>query len=414
MPRDASLSAIPAGRLDLPTLYPKQRAAIYDPARYSFIEASTKAGKTLGCIIWVLEIAWMACAHQNVWWVAPTYQQAKIAFDRILAGLRVTRGIVVNRSDLSILLPSRAMIWFKSGDKPDSLYGEDVIAAVIDEASRVKEESWTAVRSTLTATRGRVRCIGNVKGRRNWFYRLARKAEAGAPNMAYHKLTADDAVRGGIFSRDEIEDARSVLPDAVFRELYYAEPSDDQGNPFGFKAIRDATIDYAPAGGIEAWGVDLAKSHDWTVASGLTIAGELARCERWQSPWETTISRLNLLLQAPAAVDSTGVGDPIVERLQKAHPGRIESFKFTQPSKQQLMEGLAVAIQQREVLIPRTEVVTLSELESFEYQYTRTGVRYSAPEGEFDDAVCALALAVHRLKSRPVFAFAGVNKRSVA
>ena len=36
------------------------------------------------------------------------------------------------------------------------------------------------------------------------------------------------------------------------------------------------------------------------------------------------------------------------------------------------------------------------ELEQFEYEYTRTGVRYSAPDGQHDDTVCALALAVSK------------------
>ena len=38
----------------------------------------------------------------------------------------------------------------------------------------------------------------------------------------------------------------------------------------------------------------------------------------------------------------------------------------------------------------------ISELEAFEYEYTRTGVRYTAPPGMHDDCVCALALAVRR------------------
>jgi hypothetical protein len=40
------------------------------------------------------------------------------------------------------------------------------------------------------------------------------------------------------------------------------------------------------------------------------------------------------------------------------------------------------------------------ELESFGSGYTRTGVRYSAPEGLDDDCVCALALAVMALERR--------------
>jgi hypothetical protein len=33
-----------------PYLYPKQEAAIFAPARYGVIEASTKTGKTVGCL----------------------------------------------------------------------------------------------------------------------------------------------------------------------------------------------------------------------------------------------------------------------------------------------------------------------------------------------------------------------------
>jgi hypothetical protein len=66
-------------------------------------------------------------------------------------------------------------------------------------------------------------------------------------------------------------------------------------------------------------------------------------------------------------------------------------FKFTSQSKQQIMEGLAVGIQSRKITFPDGLIKT--ELENFEYQYTRTGVRYTAPEGMHDDCVCALALA---------------------
>jgi hypothetical protein len=79
----------------------------------------------------------------------------------------------------------------------------------------------------------------------------------------------------------------------------------------------------------------------------------------------------------------------------------VEGFKFSMPSKQQLMEGLAVAIQQREITYPEG-VITL-ELESFEYEYTRSGVRYSAPAGQWDDCVCALALSVHLKAQRPAY-----------
>ncbi len=70
----------------------------------------------------------------------------------------------------------------------------------------------------VVATRGPVRIIGNVKGRQNWAYRLARMAEQGTPDMAYFRLTAYDAVKAGVLDAEEIEDARRALPESVFRE----------------------------------------------------------------------------------------------------------------------------------------------------------------------------------------------------
>lgn len=387
-----------------PWLYPAQQKAIFDcvdsagaAARYALIEASTKAGKTVGCMAWIVEMAFMRGAPgRNFWWVAPVYPQAKIAFRRIKRGLPKSV-YVANETELTLTLPNGAVIWFKSGEKPDNLYGEDVFAAVVDEASRVREDSWIAVRSTLTATRGPVRIIGNVKGRTNWHFRLARKAEAGEPGMAYAKLTAYDAVAGGVLSADEIEDAKRSLPDSVFRELYLAEPSDDQGNPFGLKFI-DACLGTISDEKPIAIGIDLAKSHDWTVVVGLDKFGRCCGFERWQGPWEITEERILALVgRTPTLIDSTGVGDPIVERLQKKRRNVFEGFHFTSSSKQRLMEGLVVAVQQGEITFPDGPI--RSEMETFEYTYTRTGVRYTAPEGFHDDCVMALALAVEKYRA---------------
>lgn len=390
-----------------PWLYEKQRLAIFDcpdvngsPARYGVVEASTKAGKTVGCMAWIMEQAFMGGRPgRNYWWVAPVYPQAKIAFRRIKRGLPRTL-FVANESELTLSLPNGAVVWFKSGEKPDNLYGEDVFAAVIDEASRVREDSWIAIRSVLTATRGPVRIIGNVKGRSNWHYKMARKAEAGEPGMSYAKLTAYDAAEAGVLATEEIEDAKRLLPENVFRELYLAEPSDDEGNPFGYRFIQSCLAPLSERASV-ANGIDLAKSSDWSVAIGLDRDGFCCGFERWQAPWEVTVDRiLSLAGKVPTLVDSTGVGDPIVERLKKKRRNVFDGFVFSASSKQKLMEGLAVAIQSGEVHFPDGPI--RAELELFEYVYTRTGVKYSAPAGYHDDCVMALALAVaHHRNYRP-------------
>lgn len=393
-------------RIEISRFAQAQCIEIDDPRHLYLTNDLIPTHNTAGCLVWLLEQALQGRENWNYWWVAPVYGQAKIAYRRMKAGLPKEL-FRANEQDLTITLINGATIWFKSGEKPDNLYGDDVYAAVLDEASRMREEAWHAIRSTLTATNGPLRAIGNVKGRKNWFFRLARTAEAGAAGMSYSKLTAYDAVSGGVLKSSEIEDARRLLPEQVFRELYLAEPSDDGGNPFGLSHIAACVGPMSDAKPV-AIGIDLAKSVDFTVVIGLDKHGRVCGFERWQHrPWsETTRDILALIGSTPTLVDSTGVGDPIVEELQRKKPGLVEGYTFTAGSKQKLMEGLAVAIQSRQVTYPDGPIRL--ELENFEYAYGRTGVKYSAPEGMHDDCVASLALAREKLRQiNPVYATEG-------
>jgi hypothetical protein len=130
---------------------------------------------------------------------------------------------------------------------------------------------------------------------------------------------------------------------------------------------------------------------DYTVGIAFDVNGRCCRFFQFQKPWEATVEFIRRETgHTPALVDSTGVGDPILEALQKDGYSNFEGYKFNSASKQKLMEGLALAINRREITYPG-EVE--KELQIFEYTYTRGGVRYSAPEGFHDDCVCALALA---------------------
>ena len=73
-------------------------------------------------------------------WMAPVRLpgQAKIAFTR-MKNSYPDGTFHVNEADLRLTLTlTGSVIWFKSADKPDSLYGEDVYAAVVDAYWRLK------------------------------------------------------------------------------------------------------------------------------------------------------------------------------------------------------------------------------------------------------------------------------------
>lgn len=388
-----------------PYLYPRQELIMFHSriingikvnTRFVCCEASTKSGKTHGCIVWILEKAILGKDFQNCWWVAPVYKQAKIAFRRIKYALRdaINEGYAEsNDTELWVKIKGGATIWFLTGEKPDNLYGEDVIACVIDEASRVREESWFAVYSVLTATEGECRLIGNVTNRSNFFYILSRKAEAGGEDMqdwAYDMITAYDAIAGGVLKKKIIEKAERDLPEDVFKALYLCIPPDDGGNPFGEAYINKCI---APLSNKEpvCWGWDLAKSGDWTYGVALDEDGTVCRLETFRHDWTITKNIIPKRTEGnPTLIDSTGVGDGIVEDLNNEDPA-IEGFKFSVVSKQQLLESLAYAVQHQFVKFPEGAIP--QQMRTMEYKHTRLNVIYTVPEGMHDDAIMALALA---------------------
>ena len=374
-----------------PSLTSYQTEIIDSKERFTICEASTKSGKTASHVVWLLEQALAGKENQNFWWVSPTYSQAEIAFNRMRN--QVNRDLFrVNHSKMTLTLPHGSVITFKTAQDPDNLYGEDVYAAVFDEASRAKETAWFALRSTLTSTRGKCKIIGNAKGKKNWMYKLGIKARSGEKDYRYFKITAYDAVNAGILDAEEVEQAKRDLPEYVFNELYLADASEDGSNPFGLDYMKKVKQLFLSPEEPEFFGIDIAKSYDWTVIVGLDRNGRVAYFDRFQKDWAQTKREILKLPRKPTYIDSTGVGDSFAEDLSYDRPN-IEGFKYTTDSKQKLIKTLAVGIQSAEVGI--LTGVMFEEMESFEFIYNpHTGnVKYSAPDGEHDDTVNALALA---------------------
>lgn len=201
-----------------------QRQILDSKERFTVVEASTKTGKTASHIVWLFEQAIKGKEGQEFWWVAPVYRQAEIAYKRMKRQISDKSIFTGNASKLIIKFINGSEIHFKSAEKPDNLYGENVHAAVFDEFTRARESSWHALRSTLTATQGRCKFIGNYTGSMNWGHKLGKKAKTD-PNYKYYKITAFDAVEAGILKEEEIEQARKDLPLSVFDALYLAKGS---------------------------------------------------------------------------------------------------------------------------------------------------------------------------------------------
>ena len=368
----------------LPIPHEAQRKVLGSKARFRVLMCGRRFGKSLiSQVISSVE----SLKGQQVAYITPTYHLAKVFFDELCKLLPIEVA-VANRSDLTLKLMTGGTIRFFTGERLDNLRGLKFHYVIIDEASFIPdlENGWlNSIRPTLTDYKGKALFVSTPKGK-NFFYSLYLKGLLPNDEWESFKYSTYDNPH---IAKTEIDAARKELPTVVFEQEYMANPAENAANPFGSQAILKC-VSSISNNAVKCYGIDLAKYNDWTVIIGMDNAGNVAYFERFQSDWASTQNKIRNLPKAPMIIDATGVGDPIVEQLQRDGLD-VEGFKFTSQSKQEIMLGLQVAIHQERIHYP--DGMIRQELEIFEYQYSSRGVKYSAPSGFHDDTVCALALA---------------------
>lgn len=367
----------------LPELHENQQLIFDCESRFRVVMCGRRFGKSE---LSQVEMIINALIGKRVAYITPTYQLAKTFFDKLIKVVPFEN----NKSDLIIKFPNDGLIEFFTGERLDNLRGRKFHLVIVDEASFIPnlEDGWlNSIRPTLTDYKGKALFLSTPKGK-NYFYSLYLKGYMMEHDWKSFKFSTYD---NPYIDKSEVDDASAQLPVVVFEQEYMANAMENASNPFGSQHINGCVKQLSKEP-VAYYGIDLAKSVDWSVIIGLDRNGDVAYFDRFQKDWKQTKESILLLDRSrPVMIDSTGVGDAITEDLQKGF-NHMEGFKYTSTSKQQLMELLASSIQKREVGFPGGAIK--EELEIFEYVYTPTGVRYNAPQGFHDDCVNALALAI--------------------
>ncbi len=372
-------------RIEVPNAHINQKAILESQARFNVLMCGRRFGKSELSQIKMIKTASFG---EQIAYITPTYKLAKVFFNKLASALPFPN----NQSNLTMQFPNKGSVEFFTGERLDNLRGRKFHGVIIDEASFIPnlEDGWlNSIRPTLTDFKGWGWFLSTPRGK-NFFYSLYMKQEDGWQSFKY--TTYDNPY----IDTKEIDEARRQLPAPVFEQEYMANPMENAANPFGSDNIKHCIKPLSNQEPV-CFGIDLAKSYDWSVIIGLDAGGNVCYLDRFQKDWHTTKQVIKSLPRKPILLDSTGVGDPIFEELQREGL-MVEGLKFTQNSKQQLMIGLQNAIHQKTIGYPSGVIV--DELEIFEYQFTASGVKYSAPSGFHDDCVMALALACNMYTSR--------------
>jgi len=338
------------------------------------------------------------------WWVAPSFKMSDHGWRLIKAICFQIPGVDVAETHKRITLPGGGVIQVRSADDPDSLRGEGLDFLVMDEAGFIKEGAWSeALRPALSDRRGSALFISTPRGR-NWFWLM--HCSTHPDHCSFTFPTSSNPY----IDPEEIEAARTTLPERTFQQEYEAKFLDDSGAVF--RRIREAAT-ATPQHKAEkdhryVFGVDWARHHDFTVITVLdTKTNSVVATDRFnQINYDIQIGRLEALYDRfrpfKVVAEVNAMGEPLVEQIRKKG-WNVEGFITTNRSKGEIIDGLILAFEKEDIRIPNDETL-INELQAFEMDRLPSGAfRYAAPSGMHDDMVMSLALAWHGRAKHQLF-----------
>ena len=196
-----------------------QAEVIKDSARFRILITGRRFGKTF---LAIHELARFArFPNRKVWYVAPTYRQAKaICWQELVQRLRKHNWVSeVNNSDLTVILRNNSRISLRGADNENSLRGIGLDFLVMDEFADISPVAWYEVlRPTLSDTQGHALFCGTPRGFGNWGYDMYVKGQSDKEWQSFKFTTLE----GLQVPKEEIEQAKEDLDERTFQQEYMA------------------------------------------------------------------------------------------------------------------------------------------------------------------------------------------------
>jgi len=346
--------------------------------------------------------------------IAPTYDQSRIIFEEMryyVETSQVLKGMVKRIKESpypKIEFKTGSSVVFKSADVPKNLRGRSYHLVILDEAAFIDDATVKNVIEPMLADyNGILIKISTPFGKNHFYDTFLLGQQEIQDNISFQFPSWINPY----ISQEYLERKKAELGEdnPIWRQEYCAEFIDDINNVFKWEHIsknineRIELLEHGSYGRKYIMGVDLAKYQDYTVITLLDITEKpykVIHFERFnQMPYAYVVKKLRELhskFNAPKILmDSTGVGDPILEQLEDI----AEGYKFTNQSKINLINRLVVALEREEVKYPNIPHL-INELKYFQYIKTKSTLRMDAPNGLHDDTVISLALAVYAAESK--------------
>lgn len=241
------------------SLHPKQLDVFQDPRRFKIVVAGRRWGKSRLATAVALaeglrtELNGYDLRDTGVFLIAPTFDQAKRIYWSQLKRLTQAVATRVLENTGRIELINGRWIEVRGADKPDSMRGVGLSAAIPDEYADMKPNVWEEIiRPALADVQGRALFIGTPKGK-NHFYNLVLEAQAMEDEWGVWRFKSID---NPFLDPNEIKKAAANMTAEQFAQEFEASFS---GSGIGLLKLDWLKSDLEPTGpGYYAMAVDLA------------------------------------------------------------------------------------------------------------------------------------------------------------
>jgi len=198
-------------------LHPAQLSIFNSEARFKVVAAGRRFGKSR-LAAWILLIKALQSDSKDVFYIGPTFQQAKDIMWSMLKELGQDIIIDAYENTARLTLVNGRKIFLKGSDRPDTLRGVGLAYVVLDEYASMKPNVWEQIiRPTLADVKGGALFIGTPAGK-NHFYELYNEAKKEDDWETFSFNSTDNPY----IDDEEIEAARKSMSSMAFRQEFEA------------------------------------------------------------------------------------------------------------------------------------------------------------------------------------------------
>ena len=238
-------------------LLPWQQEVWSDNSRFKVIAAGRRTGKSM-LAAWRLIVSALEAKKGQVWYIAPTQQQARdIMWQQLLElGNPVIASSHIN--NMQVTLINGSVISLKGADRPETMRGVALKFVVLDEYADIKPTVFEQIlRPALADLKGHCIFIGTPKGR-NHFYDIYKMGQSGKPETKDWKSWHFTSFDNPLLDKEEIEVAKNTMSTFAFRQEFMANFEAPQSDIFKEDWVVVKDKEEEPEHGTYYMAVDLA------------------------------------------------------------------------------------------------------------------------------------------------------------